>query len=179
MAVEAVVTELTVLKLGSPFGKPGRNSEIGKRKGDNAFRETVQNIRPSGIFIREPLKIEGRNGAAALLGCIQLYNVCKFVCNYIPEPGVRSAKLDVDRRKVDLNLVVIEVGGAVGIVCTVTKHNAGSARRLMIVGLNVVGIVGGGAIGIVGTVTKHHAGSARRLMIVKMGDRCINSVCNG
>src|SRR5690625_3878148 len=118
MAVEAVVTELTVLKLGSPFGKPGRNSEIGKRKGDNAFRETVQNIRPSGIFIREPLKIEGRNGAAALRGRIQLSVVCNFGSNYIPEPVVRFGKVCADRRKVDIGLVLIDVGGGVGIVCT-------------------------------------------------------------
>src|SRR5690625_7396518 len=117
MAVAAVVTELSVLILSTPFSKPGRNREIGKRKGYKALGKSIQNIGPSGLLIRQPLKIEGGDGSVALFGRSKLYDVCKFVCDHIPGPVVGSARENVDGGKEERILVVLEVGGAVRLVC--------------------------------------------------------------
>src|SRR5690625_7271824 len=102
MAVAAVVTELSVLILSTPFSKPGRDRGIGKRTGYKALGKTIQNIGPSGLLIREPLKIEGGDGSVALFGRIKVYDVCKFVGDRMAEPGVVVAKKRVDGGREEL-----------------------------------------------------------------------------
>ena len=131
--VPIIVTQLRAIVLRHAFCKPAWNDETRNRIRHNDVRISVKNVLAPLGLVAEPLEINPRNVAAEFHRRLDLDDVRELVCDNITEPIVSAAKIKVERRSPEFDLVVVKIGGAVGVVVVIFEDDTDLLVRLMMV----------------------------------------------
>ncbi len=135
MRIPVIVLEVGIIVLRDAFGKPAGDHERRNRIGDDNVGVSVQDIRASLRLVAQPLEVNRGEPPTQLHRGLDLDDVRELVGHDIMQPGMRASQFEIEGRSPELDLVIVEIRSAVGVVIVIADDEADLLIRLVLVHL--------------------------------------------